>query len=156
MALEEWKGIEPGDFILLDSCSLDSDRFNGRVMLTINGHRAFRAKLKDGTLKILELPLLHEVETPMVKKPEHEDEDDLSDLELPEDGIKRNLKMKTFSRTTSCLKKANRKPDWRTKQTPIQKLSIPKKPLKKPLLSLRCFLPSKSLSTLLSKSGVYK
>lgn len=86
MTLQEWKGIVPGDFILLDSCSLDSDRFNGRVMLTINGHRAFRAKLKDGTLKILELPLLHEVETPMVKKPEHEDEDDLSDLELPEEG----------------------------------------------------------------------
>lgn len=83
---EQWNAIKPGDFILLDTCSLDSDRFNGRVMLTIDGHRAFRAKLKDGTLKILELPLLHEVATPMVKQPEHEDEDDLSDLDLTDEG----------------------------------------------------------------------
>ena len=86
MLPSEWKAIEPGDFILLDSCSLDADRFNGRVMLTIDGHRTFRAKLKDGTLKILELPLLHEVATPMVKQPEHEDEDDLSDLDLTDEG----------------------------------------------------------------------
>lgn len=85
MTLQEWKTVKLGDFILLDSCTLDPERFNGRVMLTINGRRAFRAKLKDGTIKILELPLLHEVETPMVKQPEHEDEDDLSDLDLPEE-----------------------------------------------------------------------
>lgn len=85
MSLKEWKGIKPGDFILLDNCTLDSDGFNGRVTLTVNGKRAFRAKLKEGTLKILELPLLHEVETPMAKQPEHEDEDDFSDLDLPEE-----------------------------------------------------------------------
>lgn len=84
MTLEEWKTVQLGDFILLDNCSLDSARLDGRVMLTINGKQAFRAKLKDGTLKILELPLLHEVNAPMAKTPEHEDEDDFSDLDLPE------------------------------------------------------------------------
>jgi flagellar motor switch protein FliN/FliY len=84
LSLAEWKTVQLGDFILLDSCSLDPQRLDGRVMLTVNGKPAFRAKLKDGTLKILELPLLHEVNTPMAKHPE-DDEDDLSDLDLPEE-----------------------------------------------------------------------
>lgn len=84
LSLAEWKAVQLGDFILLDSCSLDPQRLDGRVMLTVNGKPAFRAKLKDGTLKILELPLLHEVNTPMAKHPE-DDEDDLSDLDLPEE-----------------------------------------------------------------------
>lgn len=83
LTLAEWMSVQIGDFMMLDSCSLDSEHFNGRVMLTITGKPIFRAKLKDGTLKILELPLLHEVETPMAKQPENED-DDLSDLDLPD------------------------------------------------------------------------
>jgi flagellar motor switch protein FliN/FliY len=47
-------------------------------MLTIHGHPVFRAKLKDGHIKILEFPLYHEVETPMAKQ---EDEDDFSDFD---------------------------------------------------------------------------
>lgn len=82
---EEWNSIQLGDFILLDSCSLKAtDHFSGNVMLTIHDRPAFRAKLKDGTLKILELPFLHEVETPMAKQPEDDDED-FSELDLPED-----------------------------------------------------------------------
>lgn len=80
--LAEWKSIKLGDFLILDSCSLDAERLDGRIMLTINGKSTFRAKLKDGTLKILEPPLLNEVETPMAKKIEDED---FSDLDLPED-----------------------------------------------------------------------
>ncbi len=83
-SLAEWKSVELGDFIILDSCSLDPERLDGRILLTINGKQTFRAKLKEGTLKILELPLLHEVETSMAKQPE-EEEDDLSDLDLPEE-----------------------------------------------------------------------
>ena len=82
LLLDEWKAVQPGDFIILDSYSLDADRLDGRVMLTINGKQIFRAKLKDGKLKILELPLLHEVDTPMAKQTEDEDDDDLSDLDL--------------------------------------------------------------------------
>ena len=83
LTLAEWQSTQLGDFIILDSCSLDSERLDGRVMLTINGKQAFRAKLKDETLKILELPLLHEVDTPMAKQ--SDDEDDFSDLDLNED-----------------------------------------------------------------------
>ena len=61
LSQEEWKSLKPGDFLLLDSCSLDPEDFNGRVMLTIDEKQLFRAKLKKGTLKILEFPLLHEV-----------------------------------------------------------------------------------------------
>lgn len=85
MSIDEWRSVKPGDFVLLDRCSLEEDLQHGRVLLTVNGKKAFRAKYKDGTLKILEFPLLHEVETPMAKQPEDEDEDDLSDLDLPEE-----------------------------------------------------------------------
>jgi flagellar motor switch protein FliN/FliY len=83
LTLAEWMSVQLGDFIILDRCSLDSERLEGRVNMTLNGKQLFRAKLRDGTLKILELPLLHEAETPMAKQPE--DEDDFSDLDLPED-----------------------------------------------------------------------
>lgn len=83
LLLEEWKAIQPGDFLLPDTCFLDPETLNGRVILTLHGKQIFRAKFKDGTLKILELPLLHEVEAPMVKQPE--DDDDFSDLDLPEE-----------------------------------------------------------------------
>ena len=82
LTLAEWMSVQLGDFIVLDQCSLDSEQLEGRILLTIHGKQAFRAKLKNGTLKILELPLLHEVETPMTKQP---DEDDLNDLDLPEE-----------------------------------------------------------------------
>lgn len=85
MTLKEWNEVSLGDFILLDSCLLEPESFTGRVRLTLNDRLAFRAKLKDGSLKILELPLLHEVETPMAKQPEHENEDEFSDLDLPEE-----------------------------------------------------------------------
>lgn len=89
LSLAEWKAVQPGDFIILDRHSLDSENLDGRVMLTINGKPAFRAKIKDKTLKILELPLLHEVNTPMAKHPEdeneHENED--SDLDLTEEEL---------------------------------------------------------------------
>lgn len=84
--LAEWISVKLGDVVALDSCSLDRELLEGRVTLRVNGKSAFRAKLKDGTLKILESPLLHEVETPMVKQPEEEYNDEESDLDLPEEG----------------------------------------------------------------------
>lgn len=83
LSLKDWSNVKLGDFLILDTYSLDPQRLEGRVMLTINGQKAFRAKLKDGHLKILELPLFEEVETPMAKDPE--DEDDLSDLDFSEE-----------------------------------------------------------------------
>jgi len=79
--LSEWMSIKLGDVLTLDSCSLDSERLDGRVILTLNGKQTFRAKLKDGTLKILELPLLHEVDTSMTEQPD--DQEHFDDLDLP-------------------------------------------------------------------------
>lgn len=56
----EWKQIKVGDFLVLDFCSLDPENNKGRVMLTVNGNRFFRARLKPGSIKILEHPLYHE------------------------------------------------------------------------------------------------
>ncbi len=67
---EEWKQLKQGDFIVLDSCSLDPEEVKGRVMLVINGSPYFRAKLKKGDLKILEYPLYYEV--PSMNTPTNE------------------------------------------------------------------------------------
>ncbi len=98
LSLAEWSAVSLGDFIVLDSCSLDADGSAGRVMLTVNGKAAHRGKIKDGNLKILELPLIQEVNPPPLQalntpqevpppmaKHEDEDEDDLSDLDFTED-----------------------------------------------------------------------
>lgn len=68
----EWQNISPGDFLLLDSCSLAPGDEKGRVILTVNNTPIFRAKIKDRSLKLLEFPLLQEVNTPMAK---HEDDE---------------------------------------------------------------------------------
>jgi flagellar motor switch protein FliN/FliY len=96
MTLAEWNSIQRGDFLILDSCSLEPPLFQGRVILTVNNKAAFRGKIKEKSLKILELPLLQEMrvpiqethpltrkaETAMSKPTNDEDEDDLSDLEF--------------------------------------------------------------------------
>lgn len=60
LPISTWRQITVGDFLILDFCSLDPKSDKGRVTLTVNGNRFFRAKLKNGTLKILEHPLFHE------------------------------------------------------------------------------------------------
>jgi flagellar motor switch protein FliN/FliY len=60
LTLSEWKQIKVGDFLLLDFCSLDPENNKGRITLTVNGNRFFRARLKPGSIKILEHPLFHE------------------------------------------------------------------------------------------------
>lgn len=50
----EWKELRVGDFVLLDSCSLQPGDNKGRVMLTVNQRPFMRGKLKDGQLKLLE------------------------------------------------------------------------------------------------------
>jgi flagellar motor switch protein FliN len=83
----EWKQIVPGDFVALDACSLDPEDDKGRVMLVINGTPFFRAKIKQGSIKILEHPLYHEVNTAMdtPKKNEEEEFDD-ADFDIEEEG----------------------------------------------------------------------
>jgi flagellar motor switch protein FliN/FliY len=61
MTPNEWDQLKEGDFVVLESCSLDPEEDKGRVMLVINGSPYCRAKLKQGNLKILEYPLNYEV-----------------------------------------------------------------------------------------------
>lgn len=79
----EWSSIVPGDFVMLDFCSFEPDSDKGRIMMTVDGVPMFRARLKQGSIKILEFPLFHEVEAPM-NKDEKEDEDEFEESELEE------------------------------------------------------------------------
>ena len=74
--LSTWKKASPGDFLILENCSLDVDGGDGRVLLTIDGHPYFRGKLKEGCLKILEHPLAYEEGSMADKEDEYEEEDD--------------------------------------------------------------------------------
>ena len=74
LSKNEWRSAKPGDFLLLDSCTLLPGDEKGRVVLRVNNTPIFRAKIKDGSLKLLEYPLLQEVQTPMAK--EHDEEFD--------------------------------------------------------------------------------
>jgi len=58
---EEWSKVKPGDFLILDKCSLQPGTPKGKVMMTLGGHPFFRGKIKDGNVKILEHPLYREV-----------------------------------------------------------------------------------------------
>lgn len=77
LSQNEWKAVHPGDFLILDSCSLDADEDKGRILLTINGSPYFRGKIKQGSIKILEHPLYYEVnssmDTPQKGKEDFED-----------------------------------------------------------------------------------
>lgn len=92
LPLAEWKKVKPGDFILLDSCSLTLEEDKGRIVLSVNNLPIFRGKVKDGNIKILEYPLLQEVNSPMAKEEFDEDEteeelEEESDLFEDEDDL---------------------------------------------------------------------
>lgn len=64
LSQQEFADIKPGDFLILDHCTLKPTG-EGRIVLTIAGTPLFRGKLKDGNIKVLEYPLYQEVNTPM-------------------------------------------------------------------------------------------
>lgn len=74
LTAQEWKSVSPGDFLLLSHSTIDPSKEKGRVMLTFEGRPMYRARLKDGSLKILEFPLYSEVEATMAKKTAEFDE----------------------------------------------------------------------------------
>jgi flagellar motor switch protein FliN/FliY len=78
----EWKHIVRGDFVILDSCSLEPNEDKGRVMLVINETPFFRAKIKQGSLKILEHPLYHEVDITMGTPPNNNETDAFDDADF--------------------------------------------------------------------------
>jgi flagellar motor switch protein FliN/FliY len=70
IAPKEWNELHEGDFVALENCSLNPDEDKAKVMLVINGTPFFRAKLKQGNLKILEYPQYYEV--PPMNDPKNE------------------------------------------------------------------------------------
>lgn len=80
----EWDKIEVGDFLFLDQCSLEDQGEKGRVIMTLYNKPLYRAKIKDGQLKILESPFFHEVQAEMSPLPTQE-ESTLSDSTFDEE-----------------------------------------------------------------------
>ncbi len=62
---EEMAGLHNGDFLMLDHPFFIPGSPKARVYVTYNGHPLFRAKLQEGGLKILEMPLQHEAFLPL-------------------------------------------------------------------------------------------
>lgn len=61
LSYQELSELKVGDWIALDSFSLDPESLSGPVSLTINGKKAFVGQWSEGHVKILELPSHHEV-----------------------------------------------------------------------------------------------
>lgn len=60
MTLNEWSKVNLGDFIILDSCSIQPNG-EGKISLVVEDTPVFQGKIKDGNIKILESPLYREV-----------------------------------------------------------------------------------------------
>lgn len=88
LKLSEWAKVNLGDFVVLDTCSLKPNG-EGRFVLTLNGAPIFRAKVKDGNIKILEHPLYHEEGSNMPDtthpNEDEEEESDFADDELEDE-----------------------------------------------------------------------
>lgn len=72
---KEWLTIQPGDFLVLEHCTLQPGSKNGNLMLTYRGQPFFKGALKDGSIEILEHPLYYEVNPAMDKRRPDEDEE---------------------------------------------------------------------------------
>jgi len=62
---KDLKTLQEGDFLLIDHPFYIPESTRARVYLTHKGTPLFRAKIKNGALKILEMPLQHEAFTPI-------------------------------------------------------------------------------------------
>lgn len=57
MNVEAFSKLKKGDFVVLDRCTLDPETKHGNLTLKLKEKSLFRAKLKEGNLKILDYPL---------------------------------------------------------------------------------------------------
>lgn len=80
---KELATVRLGDWVLLDHCSLELDSDKGRILLSVYDKPVFRARLKQGSLKILEYPLSLEAEVPVNNEDNPDAEDD--DLDFGDD-----------------------------------------------------------------------
>lgn len=80
LSKQEWLNTKPGDFLLLDQTTFQQDLSKVKVIMSIQGKPFFRARLKKGSLKILEFPLINQVGSEMVGK-YSEEENEIFDEE---------------------------------------------------------------------------
>jgi flagellar motor switch protein FliN/FliY len=87
----EIASLQVGDFLLIDHPFFIPSSPKARVFLTHNGHPLFRAKVQDGNVKILEMPLQHEAFLPLgglsmsTKEPIPQNDEETPNPELAED-----------------------------------------------------------------------
>ncbi len=72
----ELASLTPGDFLILDTCSVLPGEEKGRVVMTVSGIPIFRGMLKQDKIKVLEYPLYHKVDAAMDDNEETLDETD--------------------------------------------------------------------------------
>lgn len=68
ISLNELLAVKPGDFLFIDRPIFIPDSEENHVIVSLQDKPLFLAELKDGDLKILEIPLQHEVYDSMVDK----------------------------------------------------------------------------------------
>lgn len=77
MSLEEWNGVENGDFIILDRCTADPGSQKGWINLSLNGKALFRGRFKKEGIKLAQFARNQE-RTPSDMANEYpEDDEDL-------------------------------------------------------------------------------
>ena len=136
-----WREVQPGDFIVLDNCSLDLDSENkGRIALVVNETPLFRGKIKDGNIKILEYPSLQEVQPPMIKNKEDdqdfdEEEDTFEDEDFEEEYTEEEEEEEDPEETEEDLTEEEFEGDEEEQQPAVQPLkksaTAPAEPAKK-------------------------
>jgi hypothetical protein len=60
LSAEEWKGLMPGDWVILDHTSYDPESDKGSVMLALGDTPILRGRIKSDGLKILDYASYHE------------------------------------------------------------------------------------------------
>lgn len=85
MSREEWSKVIPGDFLLLDRCSMQAPN-QGRVKITSHGHPLFLGDLKEGKLQIQQYDHYQEGEIATMnedaKEHDHEEEEEVEEEEV--------------------------------------------------------------------------
>ena len=73
LSISEWKKVKTGDFILLDRCTYDLQNHRGTAILSLGSTPLFDARIKEGTVKILEHALIQEEKHMTEEQPPEEE-----------------------------------------------------------------------------------
>ncbi|MBS0620228.1 MAG: type III secretion system cytoplasmic ring protein SctQ [Verrucomicrobia bacterium] len=83
LSLDQWNEVRVGDCILLDRCTYDVSTGKGALTLCLHGTPLLRARVKEGTLKIVDYAYYHEEQAVMT--PDEEEPDEILPSDLDED-----------------------------------------------------------------------